>query len=305
MRNNRNTSKFRIYEYFESKKSTKPKLNGMTQVIHRTRNSQLKESPLENANQNQPPKRGLPRRRERPAYRRPVVTTESSVSEMEAGEAADLANDEFFFEQLEKQTSSEESDEEETILPKQQEVDKEVVYYQNRGARNRFNNGKEFSEDFKNVDYDDDSDYYDDKNEKNIMEHVYIDPYDADYDTETVVLPPPKAPARKHKPKRSKFNEYSYRNHNHDPLIDEKDFRMTEIRNMHLPSSPLPPRRFHSRTQNEKIIMTKRFHSPEELYAEIDKIIEAKKRNYDKRGHDNARWELKIVPRRYEDYEDQ
>lgn len=41
---------------------------------------------------------------------------------------------------------------------------------------------------------------------------------------------------------------------------------------------------------------TKKLHSPEELYAEIAKIIETKRKNYKRPGHDKTHWELKIVP---------
>lgn len=52
----------------------------------------------------------------------------------------------------------------------------------------------------------------------------------------------------------------------------------------------------------EKIVQTSKLDTPDELHDEIDKIFGTKDKNYEKRGHDNSHWELKIVPKRYDDY---
>lgn len=52
----------------------------------------------------------------------------------------------------------------------------------------------------------------------------------------------------------------------------------------------------------ERLMVTKKLNTPEELHEEIDKIFLTKDKNYEKSGHGNSHWELRIVPKRYEDF---
>lgn len=52
----------------------------------------------------------------------------------------------------------------------------------------------------------------------------------------------------------------------------------------------------------EKITITKKLKTPEELHEEIDKIFEAKNENYNKKGHDKSHWELRIMPKTHEEF---
>lgn len=54
----------------------------------------------------------------------------------------------------------------------------------------------------------------------------------------------------------------------------------------------------------DQIKVTKKLNSAGELHAEIDKIFLKKNANYDKRGHQNSHWELRIVPIDYKTHEE-
>lgn len=54
----------------------------------------------------------------------------------------------------------------------------------------------------------------------------------------------------------------------------------------------------------ERITITKKLKTPDELHEEIDKIFQMKTENYNKKGHDKSHWELRIVPLRYKTHEE-
>lgn len=51
----------------------------------------------------------------------------------------------------------------------------------------------------------------------------------------------------------------------------------------------------------ERIMVTKKLTSPDELHAEIDKIFEMKNKHYGRHGHGKSHWEFRIMPQRYDD----
>lgn len=67
---------------------------------------------------------------------------------------------------------------------------------------------------------------------------------------------------------------------------------------------PIPLERPVHTQKFERIEITKKLKSADDLHAEIDKIFETKKQNYDKHGHDKSHWELRIVPLRYKTHEE-
>lgn len=66
---------------------------------------------------------------------------------------------------------------------------------------------------------------------------------------------------------------------------------------------PIIDRPVHKQTF-ERITITKKLKTPDELHEEIDKIFQMKTENYNKKGHDKSHWELRIVPFRYKTHEE-
>lgn len=72
------------------------------------------------------------------------------------------------------------------------------------------------------------------------------------------------------------------------------------------PNSPkiVPIERPVHKQTFERITITKKLKTPDELHEEIDKIFQMKTENYNKKGHDKSHWELRIVPLRYKTHEE-
>lgn len=70
------------------------------------------------------------------------------------------------------------------------------------------------------------------------------------------------------------------------------------------PSKIVPIDRPVHKQTFERITITKKLNSPDELHEEIDKIFEMKNENYHKKGHDKSHWELRIVLLRYKTHEE-
>lgn len=58
----------------------------------------------------------------------------------------------------------------------------------------------------------------------------------------------------------------------------------------------------HKQT-SERVTITKKLKTPDELHDAIDKIFQSKHENYNKKGHDKSHWELRIMPSRYKTHE--
>lgn len=60
-------------------------------------------------------------------------------------------------------------------------------------------------------------------------------------------------------------------------------------------------RKIQTKSSKSYVKTTKKFRKPEQLYAEIAKIIDTKQKNIEKPGHEHIHWELKIVPTQIDD----
>lgn len=273
-KDDQNAEGARVYEYYESSssKTIKPKIrNGMSETLYRAKVK------TKNIAQTVPRLRG--RLNTRPIIKRP---------EKENDEIEDLKNDQYFYHQLEKNKFTTESSEEvEKVHPIRPNVNREVVFY--HGNNGEKSSKQKHNANFKDDEYDDYEDYGDVDSENDDVE-MY-----GNYRDE---------PSPLRGGQLGSLNRPNYRKDCNDSNQRHKcRFGVLNIR----PPPPGPARPIAISTkhkQSERITVMKRLQTPDELHAEIDKIIAKKTKNYDKRGHDKSHWELRIVPNRYEDYID-
>lgn len=236
----------------------------------------------------------------------------------EPGEAADLADDTYFHKQL-KPTKPKLIH---TKL-KNVHVPRDVTLHQNSDVRKRPKQNEDNYEDDDdddedgNNDGDDDGDgdddtgndeYVDEDSDEGGDENEYDEVENPDVNTDYEIIetatpapgPKPTQPRRPVQPR--------------DPtlaVINAKNGRRFIPRRRpqppHIPCNENVATVHHRQTKTktstrESIVKsTKKLHSPEELYAEIAKIIDQKKRNFRRPGHDKTHWELKIVPTHQDD----
>lgn len=270
---------YHVYEYHESSRTKSKKPKHKTRAGTRTTTHAWKYLSGDS-------NRTVPRQRENIFIRRPQVTHPEVMSEID-----DLANDDYFYEHLKNgQPPTESSAEVEQIHPKQIPANREVVPVHgqvNRGKQRYANRSKIRIKVAPVKDEDTYDDYgfmeLDDANEemqssREDEEHVK---------TAQVILKKPCGRRNCNSKKRKQSVSH-----------------VTEILKIQPTQEPIENRPKQKSKKSERLVVTKRLSTPEELHAEIDKIFESKKKNYDKHGHDKSHWELRIVPKRYEDYED-
>lgn len=277
------------------------------------------------------------RKRGKGIYRRPGFSKYDSAEklqklvEKEAGEAADLADDSFFFAQFKKNNKKRnkqksKNNKKSSRIPQKhvEELDKDIVFvHGNRALQSeRLTNAIPAEEvDYLenddngndtenknvngNVNINEEPDYYDDvESEKGDVEDVNPDYEIVEVETEWPVERV--KPRRRLKPKHKRRPVHISRKPQPvDPIQNERRFHFTEIVNIHPKKKSIRPKKIHTikHKKTNRIVETRKFHEPEQLYAEIDKIFDQKQRNYAKRGHDKTHWELRILPRHYEDYD--
>lgn len=235
------------------------------------------------------------------------------IEQTEAAEAADLADDSFFYKKLNRLPASSRKAH---SSPRSSKINRDVILFHNSGGPQSIQIRPGSNED--NDDDDDDSgsdeqvkeNSDEESNEGNDDEFEAEKPnvdtqYHSDYELFEEIPPqvvpvtsiprrsvPPIKPVKRRDPTHNVINA-SGRSAN----------KLTPRRRQPL----VPCNQNHSAThhQKTKIVtttqhatsrVTKKFDNPEELFAEIDKIIDRKSRNYDKAGDDKTHWELKIVP---------
>lgn len=241
-----------------------------------------------------------------PMHRENIFIRKPKVEhvEGEAYELEDLANDDYFFEQLSKGQHYSESDSEsiEAVSPKKSHENRKVILLQiphdQKTEKHRLRNRPKVYiklAPIKDEDTYDDYGVMDIENASEEMQNSFEKEENIRAGNLKVVKgscgrtncnprklkPKPKpSPKPKLKPK-------------------QESVHVTEVLNVP------PVHRQRSKSKSfERIVQTSKLNTPDELHHEIDKIFETKDKNYEKRGHDNSHWELKIVPMRYDDYTD-
>lgn len=226
----------------------------------------------------------------------------------DVGEAADLADDSYFHQQLNRLKTRNPNIIHSKL--KNAKVDKDVILYQNSGIQR----GPKSNEDEYDDDDDTDSEEYveqdsgepnnDDADDYDEAEEPVVNTDYEIIDEEPLTVRP--RPAKPNKPVHPKPR---------DPTLAVVNAGRTHRTNKLSPRRRHPPahipcnhnissahhRKTITSTRQSIVKSTKKFHTPDELYAEIAKIIDTKRRNYKRPGHDKTHWELKIVPSQHED----
>lgn len=272
----------KVYEYYESKRtrSKKPSHHDLTTTVYTTKtvNGRDKE----------------------PKYREKLVYTEPD--EHKASELEDLANDQYFYEQLEKnRPPTESSVEVEQVHELRPNVNRDVVFLQGSGKK-RGRNRQKLAHIYKRpahigaiIDEDEYGDYGEmvfphrdvemhDTFEKNTHEsHVHA-PAQYSHDGSTGL--------RKRRPKCNLCTP------------SKQSARLQYGNNSYNQQKSVYVHRPKNKKHFERIMVTKKLNGADELHAEIDKIFQMKNQNYNKPGHSKAHWELRIMPQRYEELEE-
>lgn len=314
-----NSSKgVKTYEFYESKRTKsrkKPKHGDMTTTVY----SSSKTITANNKD---------PKHRERIAtyqQRQPHdlvrVTDPSEASE--ASELDDLANDQYFYDQLEKsKPSTESSADVDHVYEKRRHPNHEVVFYHGASSGRRGKQRKKSANiQIANIGTRD-RDIFGDYGEM-VMPDRDVEMHDT-YEKNTkeshVHVPGHYSNNKKLRSKKRRrpicINPnpliHTYGSslhdtpHDHKPLINLENISHQQTQHQNLKHHQniivhQPDRNQHF----ERIMVTKKLSSADQLHAEIDKIFETKNKNYDKRGHDKAHWELRIVPQRYDEHEEE
>lgn len=246
-------------------------------------------------------------------------------SDISASEVDDLANDQFFYDQLEKNKPSTESNADvEHVHEKRRNPNHDVVYHGGNGHKRgkhrqksaNFQNGhasglqdEDIFGDYGEMVMPDRDVEMHDTYERNTKESHVHGPAQYSYDGNV-------RPKKRRRPTCNNPNPIVHGTnsqvsvpHNHQPLQNHPDLNHQNLQHHktlsgrhsvhHLVHEPVHKRQF------ERIMVTKKLSSPDELHAEIDKIFEQKNKHYDKRGHEKSHWELRIVPKRYDEHEEQ
>lgn len=264
----------KVYEYFESKrsKSKSPRNHGETITVVKTRTVGDTEKE--------------PKHRSRLTHRRPRPHVH------EAAEVEDLANDQYFYEQLEKsKPTTESSTEVEHVHDNRPNVNHEIIFHgsgkKREKHRQKLANVRDHGYPLKDVDV------YGDYGEM-VMPHRDVEMYET-------------------------FEKNTHEAHVHEPprqiLYDDRlrpkkrqriyhNVKTTQPHGSHKNQNLLIVHRPAKNKKFERIMVTKKINTPDQLHDEINKIFETKNKYYDKRGHDKAHWELRIVPQRYEQPEE-
>lgn len=272
----------KVYEYYESKrtKSKKPKNHGMTTTVYTSQTVDDDEN--------------VPKHRERLTFRR-LPPPPPPPHSFEASEVEDLADDQYFYDQLEKtRPLTESSIEVEHVYNERPHVNREVAFHGSGMRRGKHR-----------------------QKSANIRGHADVALEDVDVYGDYGEMVMPDRDVEMHET----FEKNTHESHVHQPSQYPYDNRMKSRKRYRSNSNPLKHNAklsqshrtrkkqvfiVHKPTNDkkfEKIMVTKKINTADQLHDEIDKIFETKNKYYDKRGHDKAHWELRIVPQRYEEPE--
>lgn len=220
----------------------------------------------------------------------------SDSSENGASELEDLANDQFFYEQLERnKPSTESSADVEHVTTGPPKVNREVVFIHHKNANdgNRIDKHREklldsFDED-KMILAAIEADIYSDYGDMEMdMEKKDVEMYEsADKNTkESRIQSSTVQYTTKREPLHKKESTVQATIKPNAKLVEKaRDQKRRRTIYIHRPSE-----------NSDSILITKKLTTPDELHAEINKIFALKNKNYNKRGHDKTHWELRIIP---------
>lgn len=306
-----------MYEYYESQriktktKTKKPnRPNRMTTAIFTS----------------QTIKKGRPLHRKKQRKPKPPIR--------EASELEDLLNDQYFYDQLEKNKPTMESSADVEQIPNDPQVNRDIIFYHSphfpKGKQHKGDVTQYYGVKLNNDDVQ--TDTYDDYGEMAEMPDKDVEMHDAaDNSTEKPYRPIPiiiydgtsigkplngyprpnihhprpnihhPRPNIQHPRPRPKCKGKKNPKHLNHTIKFSKPLFVANLNNS--PKSNEYEHKTSYKKRYENIQVTKQLSSPEELHAEIDKIFNAKYRNYDKRGHGKSHWELRIFPLPQDDYE--
>lgn len=221
-------------------------------------------------------------------------TSEHETSDHEAAELDDLSNDQYFYDQLEKNKPTTESSEEIEHVHvhdrPRHNPNHDVVFYHGSRKGNKKEKHRQKLANIQDQPVNKDEDTFDDYGEM-VMPDKDVEMHDTfEKNTKESYVHGPVHKKRRrpicsdHNPTSEMgnilhtTNSHSLPYHNHKTVYE-----------------PVRKRKF------ERIMVTKKLSSPDELHAEIDKIFQMKNKHYNKRGHDKSHWELRIVPQHYDE----
>lgn len=287
----------KVYEYYESKrtKSKKPNHRDMTTTVYTNKKTVIGKDKE-------------PKHRER-------LTTYRKPQSHEYDEVDDMANDQYFYDHLEKNKPTTESNAD--VEHVHGNPNRDVVFYHggNGNKRGKHRNKYANIQISTNADGTQDEDIFGDYGEM-IMPDRDVEMHDtyekntkeshvhgpAQYSNDGTLRP--KKGRRPicitqnpivQSPRHTDVTNSHGLPHNHRPLPNNQNLKNHKTIIVH---QPVRKKKF------ERIMVTKKLSSPDELHAEIDKIFEMKNKHYDQRGHGKSHWKLRIVPQRY-DHEEQ
>lgn len=314
-----------VYEYYESKTTRMKRPNrhrGMTSAVYTVKT------------ESKTGKNGQPKRRQRLRYmmanRRPK-SEEFEPFDHVASEVDDLANDEYFYEQLEKnKPTTESSADVEDVHLIQPHVNRDVVFIQGTNKKRRGKQRQQTTRfNYKSPQVaSGNEDMYNDYGEM-------VEMPDADVEMHETFEQNTKEGNMKH-PIGGRLNRpfnHPVKPSNHPVMHSSGGRQQHHIPTQQTTQKPKcrkrrPTNTFvrpsfnqNKRTPNngskqiagnssvrkpkfDQIKVTKKLNNADELHAEIDKIFLKKNANYDKRGHQNSHWELRIVPIDYKTHEE-
>lgn len=284
------------------------------------------------------------------------------ADEFDATEIEDLTNDQYFYDQLEKNKPSTESSAEIEHLHEPQvnpmhDVD---LFHNSNGNKREKNRQKPIKvhENLANLEEqpvliggikDDDVDFYGDYGEmvmpdkdvemhetfeKNTKEAYMNTPVQYSYGEQPHGKKRRKTncnkPNHRHHPRTQKYRPTTHKHYSptnkHYPTQREQVYYPPIL--THLPTAQIgkipiatnahavPPPNHHNhktvtmiqsprKKKFERIMVTKKLTSPEELHAEIDKIFKGKNKHYGRHGQGKSHWEVRIMPQHYDEIDEQ
>lgn len=305
-----------IFEYYESKRTKMNKPNHhreMTRAVY----SMKTQSKLGSKSRN------VPKRREKFTYRtsqRRPLPDEFEASDYGASEVDDLANDDFFYKQLQNnRPTTESSDEVEEVHQIRPNVNRDVDFVHGRINKDK-GRGKQRQQmvnhhNFRHPQFTQiKDDTYNDYGEME-MSDADVEMHDTfDQNTKEGFMQVDLDDNLNHQPiKPTNIDQSHFVSHqrrkcrkkrpktiNIRPSVSTNPNIKLKVRDDTTIQSNDPT----NEQQFEQIRITKELNTPDELHAEIDKIFQMKNSNYNKHGHHRSHWELHIMPIRYKTHEE-
>lgn len=280
----------RVYEYYEanSSKTKKPNNNGKTTSVY------VAKTLSENFNRTTPGQRG----KLSFITARPKRPLKQQVSEVD-----DLADDQYFYNQLAKQNPTTNQMGTKAVVGKanyNKILNENVKLGKIRNPYMHY-----VMEILKPVREDVNEDIYDDYGNTD-MDDKDVEMYDnhnhnegALYQTSPII---PYGVNKFRHSQRVPYNKYPFMCNHYQQKAKPKKKKPKHVQFIDVLHIPQTNRSTHKRKRPEQIMITKLLETPDQLHAEIDKIFKNKFKNNGKRPNDKSHWELRIIPNNDDDY---